>query len=145
LLQSAATTGTELPLGDVTIVPDRVWIITVSPEVGTGIDGRSAFDVEIGYKLVSAPMATLKLHLAHPDWRTAVTSQLPIEGMSEWLPVTAGEGTLQVHYEVEESNYLATLLGDRATLYIQLATPPEQGRLNILLEETFTDYEWPLR
>lgn len=144
LAQSATETGTSLNLDSVTISPDRVWIKSVSPASGTAVDGSTVFEVEIAYELVSAPTATLKLHLANPQWQQAVTGQLPIEGISEWLPITAGEGSVLVTYEVEDSNYLATLLDGRATLYIQLATEPENGRLNILLEETFTDYEWAI-
>jgi hypothetical protein len=144
LLQSADTTATALQVGTVKVVTNRVWIVSVSPEPGTAVDQSTVFDVEIGYELVSAPEAMIKVHLAHPNWQGMPPGQLPIEGMSEWLPITAGEGTLNVRYEVEDSNYLTTLLGDRATLYTQLATEEEGGRLNILLDQTFTDYTWPL-
>lgn len=142
LLQSADRVDTVLEIGRITVLPDRVWIVSVSPEAGTAVAQTTVFEVEIGYELVSTAEAQVKLHLAHPDWQSMAGGQLPIEGMSEWLPITAGEGTLNVRYEVADSNYLATILGDRAVLYVQVATVEEGGRLNILLEEMFSDYEW---
>jgi hypothetical protein len=144
LVQSAETVATVVEIGTITVLYDRVWIMSISPEPGTAVDQATVFEFEIGYELLSAPEAMLKLHLAHPDWQSMTTGQLPIEGITEWIPVEHGTGKLIGRYEVEDSNYLAALLGDRATFYVQLATQEEGGRLNILLEETFTDYEWPI-
>jgi hypothetical protein len=144
LVQSADTVATVLEIGTITVLRDRVWIMSISPEPGTAIGETTVFEFEIGVELLSAPEAMLKLHLAHPDWQSMTTGQLPIEGISEWMHVSHGTNKFIGRYEVEDSNYLATLLGDRAALYVQLATEEEGGRLNILVEETFTDYEWPI-
>jgi hypothetical protein len=133
------------PLSLFTPGRDRLWLISASPEPGNPLAGQTPFRVEIGYRLVSAPTADVRLHLVHPEWESAGgDGRLPINGAGDVTAVTYGEGTLTFDFVTEHLDYLQQVIGDRATLMAKMTTGGDTGVLDVLTLRNFSEAQWPI-
>jgi hypothetical protein len=125
---------------------DRLWLNSVTPEPGTPLD-QTAFTVELGYRLLSAPTADIRLLIAHPAWESAnlgAGGRLPVNGAGDPASVTRGEGTLTFTFATEDAAYLRQVIGAEATLAAHMLVPGADGVMQALAQKTFTDYAWPV-
>jgi hypothetical protein len=133
------------PLSLLTPGRDRLWLISASPEPGSPLAGQTPFRVEIGYRLVSAPTADVRLHLVHPEWESAGgDGRLPINGAGDVAAVTYGEGTLTFDFVTEHHDYLRQVIGDRTTLMAHMTTGGGSGVLDMLTLRNFSEAQWPI-
>jgi hypothetical protein len=133
------------PLSLLTPGRDRLWLISASPEPGSPLTGQTPFRVEVGYRLVSAPVADVGLHLVHPEWESAGgNGRLPVKGAGDAAAVTYGEGTLTFDFVTEHHDYLRQVIGDRATLMANMTTGGGSGVLDVLTLRNFSEAQWPI-
>jgi hypothetical protein len=133
------------PLSLLTPGRDRLWLISAAPEPGSPLTGQTPFRVEVGYRLVSAAAADVRLHLVHPEWeRAGGDGRLPVKGAAEPAPVSYGEGTLTFEFVTEHLDYLQQVIGDRATLMAHMATDGGTGVLDVLTLRNFSEAQWPI-
>jgi hypothetical protein len=122
---------------------DGLWLNSVTPEPGTPLDNAS-FTVELGYRLLSAPAADIRLLIAAPNWESASGDRLPVTGAAESIRVARGEGVLTFAFTSEDAAYLHNLLGDEATLAANMLASGDDGMMRALTQRTFGDYRWPI-
>jgi hypothetical protein len=122
---------------------DGLWLNSVTPEPGTPLD-NAAFTVELGYRLLSAPAADVRLLIAAPNWESASGDRLPVTGAAESIRVARGEGVLTFAFTTEDAAYLHNLLGDEATLAANMLASGDDGMMQALAQRTFGDYRWPV-
>jgi hypothetical protein len=125
---------------------DRLWLHSVSPEPDTPLD-QTAFTVELGYRLLSAPAAEVRLLVAHPGWESAnlgASERLPVKGAGDPVSVTRGEGIVIFTFTTEHAAYLHDVIGAEVTLAANMLVPGADGVMQALDQRTFADYLWPV-
>ena len=122
--------------------PDRLWVISATPEPGVELTAQTEFEVVIGYELASVPEAVLQVNLARPGFENINTQdRLPVIKGTDFVEITAGAGQVAVRFSVNLAEEQWLDPGDMA-LFVMLGTWKGATRLNILAAETFTEYQW---
>ena len=129
---------------------NRVWISSITQHARSSKDAPITFEVIVGYEVVSAPEAVIKLHYAAPDWETRqVNGRVPMDGMSEFVPITADENSVTLEF-TGSAQEMAQIVGTQNPVpVIQLGNFVEhddgRGReLQLYALETFAGYPFSL-
>ncbi|HEX6383881.1 MAG TPA: hypothetical protein VF177_04350 [Anaerolineae bacterium] len=123
---------------------DRVWLISAYQAARTSASAPIHFEVVVGYDLVSAPEAVMKLHLANPDWETAGSGRVPIDGVTDFVPVTADRHNATFTFTVNLGELSQIVGTSEPALLVQMGNFVEhddgRGReLVLYATETFTN------
>ncbi len=122
---------TAVQISSLTIDPvdvDQVWVESIGFRADEATPGKLPYDVVLGYNLVSAPEGVLKLLLAHPEWeaRASEGTRALINGLTDFVPVTADEGLVTLSFTVEKAEMRAILQTDQPVLVVMLGAQTEQ-------------------
>jgi hypothetical protein len=112
---------------------NRLWLVSVSPDPGTAFEQTTEFKIELGYELVSAPEAVVKVLLwpAWVGWPGGST-----EG-SENTTVTRGMGTVQISFSASPQ----TLHPGQWQLLTHMGTF-QGSQLVFFAYKEWGDYQW---
>jgi hypothetical protein len=101
VIEDSAVPADPTTLGDYSVAAQgSIWPISLSQAARTSVTQNIHIEMSIGYDLSDLPEGDylLKLHYAAPDWQQVTTGRSPIDGMSDYLPLTEREGELTVNF-----------------------------------------------
>lgn len=90
-----------ITIGDISQpAQNSIWSISLAQAARSSIAENITIEMVIGYDLSAFPDGdyVLKLHYASPDWEQATDGRSPIDGMSDYLPLTEPQGEITIDF-----------------------------------------------
>lgn len=124
-----------------------VWLVSAIQKARPSASSPVEIEAEVGYELAAEEEVFLKLHYAAPDWETATDGRIPIDGLSEWIPLDPGKNSTTITF-TGNPNEMTQIVGTtQPVLVAQLGVfvEGENGReLKLLSSQTFADMPFNL-
>ncbi len=126
---------------------NHISLLTATQKARLSVADPVEFEVTLGYEFVSSQEVFLKLHYAAPDWETFVGGRVPIDGMSDWIPVSSGEDRITITFS-DDPAAMAQIAGTEQPVLVVLmgyfVGEGDNRELKLLATETFSDYPFDL-
>jgi hypothetical protein len=95
----------------------------------------------VGYDLsgLAAGEYVLKLHYANPNWESASSGRVPMDGMSDFIPLTEMQGSLTINFTGNPQEMQSIVGVDEPVLVLMLAKI-DGGSFEPYLMETYESF-----
>lgn len=122
-----------------------VWI-TGMQQTDLVSSDRISLTVTVGYTLTGRDEGVLKLFYAAPGWESVGDGRIPLDGLSDFTPITADEHSITITFTGSKAEMAQIVGTEMPVLGVQMGyfvpTDNDARRLELIALETFP--EWTL-
>jgi hypothetical protein len=131
----------EIVIGDGLNAVEPAWLEMVRQDGRAASSDTLNVEAVVGYDLSSLAEGeyVLKLHYANPNWESINSGRVPMDGMSDFIPLTEMQGSLTIHFTGNPQELQSIVGVDEPVLVLMLAKI-DGGSFEPYLMETYESF-----